>query len=611
MQDEKLENQLKLALSLTKTERMEAPELSVGYEPASNQWQLIVYYTGDIEEVAKALSAPVVTLLGQYAILTVEEELIGQLTDFPQVLFVEKPKNLLASVSTGRRVSCVDELQSGRIPEAERLTGAGVLVGIPDSGIDYRHPDFRNADGTTRILALWDQTTGNGDNRYGMGQIFTESAINAALFEEQEISRLITFDASGHGTAVAGIAAGNGRASGGSNRGVAPEAGLVVVRLSSGTEQGFSRTTSLMMAVDFCIRVAKAVGKPIAINISYGSNYGSHTGNSIPENFMNRASESYRTSIIAGSGNEGITGRHAFINLTGASAGERGTPQDVEFVIGAGESNISLQLWKNYFDDFSVSLIAPSGEELFLIPGDQSVQTTLGGIRVIYYFAEPTPVTTQQELLMELLPVTAVPPGGKTEERRADRENPFTGTPAFLPQGVFRIRLKPGRILLGNVDLWLPAAEQTNRSTAFLRPAPETTLTIPSTSEKVITVSAYNGATGRFAAFSGQGFLRGGGIKPDLCAPGVDVLTTSPGGGYGRYTGTSFAAPFVTGGAALLMEWGIVRGNDPFLYGEKLKAYLIRGARQLPGFLAWPNPQAGYGALCVAESIPREKGIVK
>lgn len=580
MQEEKLENQLRLALSLSEEQREETPDLNVGYEPLTNRWQLIVNYYGDIEEVARQLSADVVPLLGQYAILTVEEELIGQLTDFPQVLFVEKPTLLYTSVSVGRSVSCVEGVQSSRLPESERLTGAGVLIGIPDSGIDYRHPDFRNADGTTRILALWDQVGGNGENRYGLGQIYTESAINAALTETAPgravpVGNLLTVDSTGHGTGVAGIAAGNGRASRGANRGMAPEAQLVVVRLSAGEERGFAKTTSLMMAVDFCLRVAGTAEKPIAINISYGNNYGSHTGSSLLEGFLNQAARSYRCSIVAGSGNEGVTGRHAFVQLGDAE-------QAVSFAVSPGETGIRLQVWKNYFDRFQITLEAPSGEEVRLVPGRETAGTVLGPTQLIYYYAEPKPDSTQQELLLELIPASG----------------------AVLTGGVWTLRFTPERVLAGNVDLWLPVAEATNRTTEFLRPSPETTLTIPSTAGRVISVSAYNGATGRFAPFSGQGFLRGGGQKPDLCAPGVDVLTASPGGGYARRTGTSFAAPFVTGGAALLLEWGIVKGNDPFLYGEKLKAYLIQGARRLPGFTEWPNAQAGWGALCVEDSLP-------
>lgn len=135
---------------------------------------------------------------------------------------------------------------------------------------------------------------------------------------------------------------------------------------------------------------------------------------------------------------------------------------------------------------------------------------------------------------------------------------------------------------------------------------PETTLTIPSTASGVISVGAYNDSNLAYADFSGRGFTRQTRqVKPDLAAPGVDIITAKAGGGYEAVTGTSFAAPFVTGSAALLMQWGIVDGNDPFLYGEKVKAYLIRGARHLPGYTEWPNERVGYGALCVEESIPK------
>ena len=145
-----------------------------------------------------------------------------------------------------------------------------------------------------------------------------------------------------------------------------------------------------------------------------------------------------------------------------------------------------------------------------------------------------------------------------------------------------------------------------SRGTQFLRRSPQVTLTIPSTAIRAITVGAYDSRNDTYADFSGRGFLRSLDlVKPELAAPGVDVITVVPGGGYSARTGTSFAAPFVTGGAALLMEWGIVKGNDPYLYGEKVKAYLIRGARQL-GISAqeYPNRRVGYGALCVRSSLP-------
>ena len=153
--------------------------------------------------------------------------------------------------------------------------------------------------------------------------------------------------------------------------------------------------------------------------------------------------------------------------------------------------------------------------------------------------------------------------------------------------------------------MWLPSENVLNRGTGFLYPTDNTTLTIPSTADRVISVGAYDALTFAYADFSGRGFTRMLNlVKPDIVAPGVNVTTAVVGGGYAEFSGTSFATPFVTGSTALLMEWGIIQGNDPYLYGEKVKAYLRRGARPLPGFTEYPNPQVGYGALCVSESLP-------
>ena len=150
--------------------------------------------------------------------------------------------------------------------------------------------------------------------------------------------------------------------------------------------------------------------------------------------------------------------------------------------------------------------------------------------------------------------------------------------------------------MTGQYEMWLPGDAVLNRGTGFLFPTDRTTLTIPSSASRVISVGAYDARTFAYADFSGRGFTRLTNlVKPDLVAPGVEVVTATTGGGYAAFTGTSFATPFVTGSAALLMEWGIVRGNDPYLYGEKVKAYLRRGAKTLPGFARYPNEEVGYG----------------
>ena len=165
-----------------------------------------------------------------------------------------------------------------------------------------------------------------------------------------------------------------------------------------------------------------------------------------------------------------------------------------------------------------------------------------------------------------------------------------------MDSGVWKIRLIPRRVVEGRYDFWLPSSGALNPNTRFFGPTVNTTLTIPSTAQKIIAVGAYDSRLMTYAAFSGRGNTRDERqIKPDLVAPGVGITTTAVGGSYTNVTGTSFATPFVTGSAAIMMQWGIVEGNDPFLYGEKVRAYLQRGAMRLPTLIGYPNPIVGYG----------------
>jgi subtilisin family serine protease len=157
-------------------------------------------------------------------------------------------------------------------------------------------------------------------------------------------------------------------------------------------------------------------------------------------------------------------------------------------------------------------------------------------------------------------------------------------------------------VVNGEFDIWLPTTEEVSADTAFAQPSVDTTLTLPSTGEQVVSVGGYNSSVGSLSPFSGRGYRRDGILKPDLLAPAADVITTRPGGGYGAFTGTSIAAPFVAGAAALMMEWGIVQGNDPYLYGQRVKAFLRRGAARTSAQV-YPNPSWGYGTLCLKNAL--------
>ncbi len=571
---QKLANDLNLALDMG-YERVAADSgLYTGYDSGSNTWELIVKYTGDIQSVAKRYGASAVVLLGGYAIVTLPQEHINEFADCAEVVYIEKPHRLFFSDRQALERSCVYYAWS----EPYSLSGEGVLAAVIDSGIDWKNTDFRNSDGSTRILKLWDQTVAPESSGYAppegyvVGTEYNRDVINLALSGDEAALRSMNLsrDYSGHGTFVTGIAAGNGQGMAGSFRGVAFESELIIVKLGDSEQRQFPRTTRLMEAVNYCIMEAQKAGKPVVINMSFGNNQGSHDGTDLLSTYLNAASDVWKNVIVCGSGNEAGNGIHASGMLSGRKA------ESVELAVGEYESGFNLQLWKNYSDEYGVELIAPSGERSGNLRTYGADRVSLDNTQVYVYYGQPTPYSRYQQIYFEF-----VPAGG------------------YVTPGVWRIVLTPVRIVDGRYDLWLQESATLNEDTRFFSPSEETTLTVPSAAGKVITVGAYNSRTDAYADFSGRGYTRtNDNIKPDIVAPGVNIVSTAVNGGYTVRSGTSMAVPFVSGSAALLMQWGIVKRNDPYLYGEKVKAYLIRTARHLPGEPV-PSKRTGWGALCL------------
>ena len=571
---QKLETQLNLSLSLPESTRQKSEALSSGFIKDSDAWDLIIKYNGDLSSITEEIPMIITYLYQQYAIVRVRQKDILKLSSFPQIIYIEMPKNLFFETMNGIRESCI--LPVRRTPFS--LTGKGTLIAILDSGIDYYHPDFRNVDGSTRILGIWDQTIeGNPPEGYFLGSFYSEEQINEALkLSRSEGSFFVpSTDISSHGTAVAGIACGNGRASEANNVGTAPEASILVVKLAN-MNNGFSKTTELMQGINFAIGFALERGMPLAINLSFGNNYGSHDGTSLLENYINEAATLSRNSIVIGTGNEGNTARHT----SGVASKESTT--SIDFIIGEQEPSLTLQVWKSYADNFDYIITSPGNISIGPISKIQGTQQfTIDNTTVFAYYAPPSPYQLAEEIYFSFLPANDT-----------------------LQEGIWNLQLIGKNVVNGSFDLWLPVTSFTNPTTGFLLPVESTTLTIPSTASRAISVGAYDSNLNRLAPFSGRGYTRTNAIKPDLVAPGVNINSTSVGGGYGSYTGTSFATPFVTGSAALLMQWGIIDGNDPYLYGEKLKAYLIKGAKSVAGIQEYPDARAGWGALCVEDSLP-------
>ncbi|MCI7813370.1 MAG: S8 family serine peptidase [Robinsoniella sp.] len=567
MTDQKIENLLNLALNATEDERARSVELNVGYDEEDQMWDLIVRYHGDLMRL-ETDEIQIAQLYAGYAIVTIPERLIPYLAGQLEVEYIEKPKRLFFSVNQGRTASCMNALQYGE----NALSGRGILVAVIDSGVDYFHPDFRNTDGTTRILNIWDQTVaGNPPQGYRIGTEYSREQINEALNapNEMEARKVVqTRDLSGHGTEVLGIAAGNGRASGGVYRGVAWESDILVVKLGQPKPNSFPRTTELMQALAYVAQKAQEYEMPFVVNLSFGNVYGSHDGLSILETYLDNIAQIGKSVIVTGTGNEGETGGHTSGIL------QTGRNEKVEFGVSEYELSLNLQIWKEYEDDFDIILVHPSGRRTGPFQNRLGTQRyVLGDTEILVYYGEPSPYSPTQEIYLSFLPIET-----------------------YVDSGMWSIELVPRNVVTGRYDMWLPEQGVLNEQTRFYQPVPETTLTIPSTARNTIAVGAYDSRLLSYAPFSGRGYTRDSNqVKPDLVAPGVEIMTTAVNGGYTRVTGTSFAAPFVTGAAALMMQWGIVKGHDPYLYGQKVKAYLRKGAVHLPGFHEWPNPTLGYG----------------
>lgn len=649
MDSQKLENVLNLSLDTSALERARSGVLEVGFSPADKTWELIVKYHGDLKGAVPA-EVEVEELLAGYAILTVPERLIDVLTTLPEIEYVEKPKSLLYGLYEAKRDSCILPVTQNPVPdrggrvqtvsksstgisvggseaavteEQAPLSGRGCLLAVFDSGIDYMLPDFQDKDGNSRIVELWDQTIKpdpekgfNPPDGFALGTVFSREQISAAIKtgnRADAFALVPSEDRSGHGTAVTAIAAGS--SSDIRFRGVAPEAALLIVKLG-GSGESFPRTTELMRAVTYALNKAANMRMPLAINLSFGNSYGPHDGTSLLERFLDNASEVWKTSICVGAGNEGASGGHvsgrlvntggnvpgSLLNVgdgagasdTAAGAGSAAfnaasSTTQIELVVGEFERTLNIQLWKNFADIFRVTLITPGGRRIPVeVSQTGSFSTAAEGTRILIYTGEPAPYSVNQEIFFDLIPEGS-----------------------YISSGIWRFELVPEKIISGEYQFYLPGQEVRGPYTRFLVSAPELTLTVPGTASKVITVGASQTAYGAYADFSGRGVPANTYLdsvfqntKPDLAAPGVAITTHGADGTVQEVTGTSFACPLVTGSAALLMEWGILRGNDIYLYGEKLKAFLRRGAKPIEGESIYPNEKVGYGVLCLRDSLP-------
>ena len=393
MNSQKVENLLNLSLDSTVEEREKSQILEVGFDREDRTWEVIVKFHGDIQKLADD-TVKVQILLNGYAIITIPESLLESLSKVEEIEYIEKPKNLIYAVYEAKRNSCIIPLTIGD----NSLSGRGILVAVIDSGIDYFLSDFQNQTGS-RILYLWDQTQ-TADAKKGwypptgfsIGVEYRKEQIDEAISTGDRISAreiVPQTDISGHGTAVAGIAAQSSSSQ--LYRGIAPESELIIVKLGIPREEGFPRTTELMRAISYVLQKSTDLERPVAINLSFGKTNGPHDGTSLLERFIDNASEVGRNVICVGSGNEAATGGHTSSRLE--------TIQNVELAVGEFEQSINVQLWKNYTEVFSITLIAPNGDRYEVnqgLPGRQTFRVL--NTQILIYIGMPTPYSVNQEI---------------------------------------------------------------------------------------------------------------------------------------------------------------------------------------------------------------------
>lgn len=459
------------------------------------------------------------------------------------------------------------------------LKGEGVITGFIDTGIDYTNRCFRDLAGKSRILEIWDQTEQGGRTPQGIGygSVYTREEINRALENENPFKTVPTRDVSGHGTRVASIAAGSeDRESGWI--GAAPFSDIAVVKLKPAKrylkeyymvpeEAVAYQENDIMLGVRFLHELALRERKPLVICVTLGTNMGGHSGSSPLAFYLNSIGSAAGRCIVAAAGNEANQGHHFYGVL-----GREEEYQDAEFRVAEEEQGLMLQLWGSTPDVLSISLISPSGEEI------PRVTSGLRELKFDFLFEKTVVYVNFQTL------------------------DPFSGEQLIVIRmkepaaGIWRIRIYGEAVVGGVYNIWLPVTGFVTPGTVFLNSNPDITLTEPSNAEIPVTVAAYRAENGSIYINSSRGYTRKGRIKPDLAAPGTEVAAFGPGNTRTSVTGTSAAAAVTAGAAALLLEWGIVRGRRLTLSTPEIKQLMIRGAGRSRTEL-YPNRIWGYGTL--------------
>ncbi|WP_297421639.1 S8 family peptidase [Clostridium sp.] len=547
------------------------------YDP--NTANYLIEYKGNfkerIDKISYACGDIITDTIGVVSVQ--EKDLDRLLKDVPEIVFYDfRNVYVLQDISP----SSVDNINNIKINPYLDLSGRGVLIGIVDTGIDYLNDEFIREDDTSRVVSIWDQSIReHTDKSVYIGQTYSNDQINKAIIEhrnKRDSYKIVpSRDEIGHGTKVAGIIGGRGVSS--QFQGVANQSNFVIVKLFESTnfrrllqENGVPYTpvynaSEIVGGLEYLKRVAQQLKQPMVIYVGVGSTEGSHDGQSLISRYATSLGSIRGLCFVAGGGNEGDSQGHAsgyFKNV--------GETKVVDLRIPKQMKHFHINIWVRRPNVASINVISPTGEASSVIESKidkiQPVKFIFLNTSMVVRFYSPEHFTGHQVISLD-----------------------FTD----IKPGIWSFNLIGEYVINGKYDVWLPPKSTLPENTIFLESDPFTTLTSPSMAVNVITV-AYYGNNNALIAASGKGFNANGLINPDVATIGVNILTTKVGGGVTTFSGSSAAAAVVAGGCALLLQWGIVQGNDKTMYTKKMRSYLMYGATRNQS-TKYPSREIGYG----------------
>lgn len=492
-----------------------------------------------------------------YGIVKIPINKIGDLAAIPSIQYIELPKELYTSDYQSNRAACVITARN-----SYSIQGCGVVIGFIDSGIDFTHPAFKNEDGTSRVEYIY--------NLNENGRVYNNEEINNALKVSDPFSVVNAYDETGHGTHVAGIACAGGNI----NQdfyGVAPRSSIMMVKCTRGS---YAISTNIMRGLRFLLDKSFELDKPLVVNISLSTNDGAHNGTSLLEQYISTVASLERVTIVIAAGNEGDAAHHV--------GGELKKENRISINVAEDERSLVINFYKPVLSDVSIRIVSPTAASSGVINIREGFFNGLLGLdRYQLYYSGPKPFDIIGEITIAIV---------------TDQE--------YISAGEWEVFITLNNQYGGKYDMWLPISEGLNKRTKFLQPKVYNTLGIPATVQNIIAVGSYNYLTNNISSFSGRGEnIIEQYIRPDLVAPGENIVSVAPNRSFDSKSGTSMAAPHVAGIAALIMEWGIVRGNDIYLYGERLKYYLVISAKRPRSDVVYPDSSWGYGEVCLQNAM--------